>query len=241
MAVKIVSDSGSDIPAQWIDTYDITLVPVVLRFGDREVNDSPETRVELWERITHGLPCETSGPSIGAYEAAYAPLVVAGDDVLCITLTGAHSGTHNSAWAAAQTFPGRIEVLDGRSISLGYGLQVREAAQRAAAGQDLATIVSAVQEMQNRITIRFFLETLENAARGGRLEALMPVLARLGQALNIRAILTINPEGRISLVGPVGGWQHAVGAKRRYQAAATGCAGDCAGGDGDRWSQPQPG
>lgn len=210
MTIKIVTDTGSDIPPDWLAAYDIHQVPLVLRFGDREVEDSETTRAELWQRVEAGLPCETSGPPVGAYAAAFAPLVEAGNQVLCITLPAAHSVTYNSAWVAAQTYPGNVEVVDGRSLSLGYGLQAIEASRLAAAGADLTTIAAALRAMQSRITIRFFLESLDQARRGGRLDALVPVMSRLGQTLNIRAILTVNDEGRISLVGPARGRKGAI-------------------------------
>lgn len=45
----------------------------------------------------------------------------------------------------------------------------------------------------------------------------MPVLGRLGHALNVRAVLTVNDEGRISLVGPARGRRGAI--KRLVQDA----------------------
>lgn len=212
MTIKIVTDTGSDVPPDWLAAYDIHQVPLVLRFGEREVEDNETTRAELWQRIEAGLPCDTSGPPVGAYEAAFAPLVAAGHQVLCVTLTGAHSVTYNSAWLAAQSYPGQVEVVDGRSVSLGYGLQAVEAARLAAAGSDLTTVAAALRAMQSRITIRFFLESLDQVKRGGRLNTLMPVMSRLGQTLNIRAMLTINDEGRITMVGPARGRK---GATRR--------------------------
>ncbi len=134
MTVKIVTDTGCDLPAPLIEQYDIHLAPLVLRFGEREVRDSPETRAELWRRVEAGLPCETSGPPVGPYLEVFAPLIEAGHELVCITLTGAHSVTYNSARLAAQDFPGQITVIDGRSISLGYGLQALKAAELAAAG-----------------------------------------------------------------------------------------------------------
>ncbi len=205
MTIKIVTDTGSDIPPDLLADYDIHQVPLILRFGDRAVLDSAESRAELWQRIEAGLPCDTSGPPVGAYEEAFAPLVAAGHQILCVTLTGAHSVTYNSAWLAAQNYPGQVEVVDGRSVSLGYGLQAIKAAQLAAAGADLTTIAAALRDMQRRITIRFFLESLDQVKRGGRLDALIPVMSRLGQTLNIRAILLINNEGRITMDGPARG------------------------------------
>lgn len=210
MTVKIVTDTGCDLPAPLIEQYDIQLTPLVLRFGEQEVVDSPETRAELWRRVEAGLPCETSGPPVGPYLEVFAPLVEAGHEIVCITLTGAHSVTYTSATLAAQDFPGRISVIDGRSISLGYGLQALHAAELAAAGADRAAVAEAVHSYQRRLTLRVFLESLDQVGRGGRLDALMPVLSRLGAALNVRAVLTINPEGRLSLVGPARGRRGAI-------------------------------
>lgn len=218
MAVKIVTDTGCDLPAELVAQYGITLVPLILRFGDRDVPDTSTSRAELWQRIDAGLPCDTSGPPIGFYEEAYRPLVEAGHDVVCITLTGAHSVTFSSAWAAAQTFPGQVSVVDSRSLSLGCGMLVLRAAEVAGTGGDASTVLEVVTRVRGRIFLRFFLETLEQVRRGGRLDALMPMLARLGTALNVRALLTVNDEGRISLIGPARGRRGAV--KRMIQEAA---------------------
>jgi len=210
MTVKIVTDTGCDLPAPLVAQHDITLVPLVLRFGERDVEDSPETRVELWQRVEAGLPCETSGPPVGPYLAAFAPLVQIGHEIVCITLTGAHSVTYSSAALAAQDFAGRVTVIDSRSISLGYGMQVLEAAQLAAAGATADSIAAAMRDYQRRLTLRFFMESLDQVKRGGRLAGLMPILGRLGTALNVRAVLTINDEGHISLVGPARGRRGAI-------------------------------
>ena len=210
MSIQIVTDTGCDLPAELIEQYHVHLVPLILRLGDRELLDSDAARQALWEHVEAGLPCQTSGPPVGAYVVVYRPLVEAGHQVLCITLTGTHSVTYNRAWTAAQTFQGRVTVFDSRSLSLGYGVLVLEAARLAAHGTAMEEIVAAIQEMRERTQIRFFLESLEQLQRGGRLDALMPLLNRLGQALSIRAMLTVNDEGRISLIGPSRGRRGAI-------------------------------
>lgn len=205
MSIKIVTETGCDLPSNLVAAYDIHLVPLVVRLGDRDLLDTEASRRELWEHIDAGLPCQTSGPPIGAYQEVLRPLVEAGHEVVCITLTSAHSGSYNSAWAAAQFFSDRVTVIDSRSISLGYGLQVLAAARLAASGASKAEVVAAVEAVQQHSRIRFFLESLGQARRGGRLDGLLPMLERLGRTLNIRAVLTVNSEGRISLVGPARG------------------------------------
>ena len=39
MTIKIVTDTGSDIPPDLLADYDIHQVPLILRFGDRAVLD----------------------------------------------------------------------------------------------------------------------------------------------------------------------------------------------------------
>lgn len=212
MAVKLVADTGCDLPDDLLARYDIRQVPLILRFGEQEVADSPATRAQLWQRVEQRLPCGTSGPPAGDYVAAFTPLVAAGHQVLCITLTGAHSVTYTSAALAAQDFAGQVAVMDSRSISLGYGLQVLEAAETLARGADLHTARLAAESVQARLKLLFFMESLDQVQRGGRLDGLMPLLNRLGSALNLRALLTISHEGRIALAGPARGRR---GAMRR--------------------------
>ena len=55
----------------------------------------------------------TSQPSAQMFEDAFRPLVEAGDEILCITISSFLSGTINAARAAAQNFPNAsIEIYD---------------------------------------------------------------------------------------------------------------------------------
>ena len=55
MAVKIVTDSTCDIPAELAEEYGITVVPVTVRFGTTSFLDGVElTTDELYERLTSG-------------------------------------------------------------------------------------------------------------------------------------------------------------------------------------------
>ena len=162
--------------------------------------DSEATRQDCRERVEAGLPSETSGPPV-APEVMFNSLVEAAT-TSCASRSRVRTASLTTARGRQPWLPGRVEVVDGRSISLGYGLQVLEVARLAATGATREAVAAAVFDIQQRIMIRFFLETLEQVKRGGRLDALMPVLGRLGQALNIRGMLTVNNEGRISLVGP---------------------------------------
>lgn len=62
----------------------------------------------------------------------------AGHEVICLTITGKHSGTCNSAWAAAQEFAGRVTVVDSLSLSWGLGWQTVTAREAGESGRECA-------------------------------------------------------------------------------------------------------
>lgn len=65
MAIKIVTDSTSDIPHVLAERYGITVVPVYVQFGNKTYRDRIDiTESEFYERLLH-FPAHptTSQPS----------------------------------------------------------------------------------------------------------------------------------------------------------------------------------
>src|SRR5215213_3628060 len=102
--VRIVTDSSCDLPADVVDRYSITIVPLSIRFGEEEFVDGRDlTPAEFWTRCAGSavLP-ETAAPSPGAFEEAFRDAGEAGaDGVVCINLSGKLSATGQSAATAA--------------------------------------------------------------------------------------------------------------------------------------------
>jgi DegV family protein with EDD domain len=129
-------------------------------------------------------------------------LVNAGHDVVCLTLPSKHSSTFNAAWVAAQDFGERVRVVDSGSISLGMGLQVLRAAQDALAGQSAETIQRALENLRERTSVLFVLDTLDWARRGGRLERLLPLIDRAARSLHVKPVFELT-NGEFRLLGIV--------------------------------------
>lgn len=196
--VRVVTDSSWDMPEEVRAQYDITVVPLAVIFGEEEFLETELTREQFWEKAAQVHP-QTSQPSPGDFEAAFRRLVEAGHDVLCLTVTGKHSGTFNSATTAAAEFPpGRVAVVDSRSISWGQGFQAVAAAEWAEEGMPLDEIVRRVKAMQERLHIFILLDTLEYLERGGRAALLMPVVKRVARAFNIKPIINL-VDGELTL------------------------------------------
>lgn len=200
--VAVVSDRACDITAEQAREYAVTIVPLVVRFGEDVIHDDGSLTAEsFWERVrSSATPPQTSQPSIGAFEAAFEPLVDAGYDVLCPVLSGRLSGTLNSAHAAAKRFAGHVTVVDTMALSIAQGFQVLAAAEAARAGRTVREIVGELDGIRRRTRLSIMLETVEFLRRGGRAGALMPFIDRITRALRVRPLLTLS-SGALSLAG----------------------------------------
>ena len=48
--VRIVADSGCDLPPSLVDQYSITIIPVFVRFGEEMISSDDLTNDEFWRR-----------------------------------------------------------------------------------------------------------------------------------------------------------------------------------------------
>ncbi len=189
--VKIVTDSTADIPAALARELGITVVPLLLQFGEQVYRDQIDLSGEAFYRLlqdTPGVPT-TSQPPIGQIEQIYRDLTVDGSPVVSIHVSSGLSGTYSTCALAATSIdlvPGAVQVIDSQALSMCLGWLAICAARAAQAGQSQAEIVALVRAMIPRVRILGVLDTLEWVQRGGRLGL---ASAFLGTMLAIKPIL----------------------------------------------------
>jgi DegV family protein with EDD domain len=194
MAVRIVTDSSSDLTDEEVAAHGIEVVPLTIRFGDEEFEDRTDLTVEgFYEKLAAAsiLP-ETAAPSPGKFEAAFRRQAEAGADaVVCINLSAGLSATMQSAQNAAVAIKDDLDVrvLDSRSITSGLGTQVVLAAQAAEAGASADEVVALVEDLVARTHVVGALDTLDNLKKGGRIGGAQ---ALLGSLLSIKPIVDIS-------------------------------------------------
>lgn len=197
-SVRIVTDSAADLDAETAERLSISIVPMTVHFGQEVYLHSQLSNDEFWRKVERGPHPGTSQPAVGLFEEAFSRLVEAGQQVLCVTLTGKHSGTFDSALSAARRFGDSVRVMDSLSLSLGQGFQVLAAARAALRGLDLHQVVRVVEQVRERTHLFILLDTVEHVRRGGRADALMPILNRVTKMLRIRPILDLT-DGYLGL------------------------------------------
>lgn len=198
-AIGIVTDSNSDLPPGLVHELGIEIVPLSVHFGTEVYADGALSADEFWHKAaTSGQP-KTSQPSVGAFDQAYAHLVDSGKQVLCLTVTGKHSGTYGSAQLAAQRFEGNVTVLDSNSLSVGLGWQAVVAARAAKAGRSMQEIIAQLLELQAEMRLLIILDTLEYLRLGGRADSFIAVVDRMTRVLNIKIMVTL-VDGEVRLL-----------------------------------------
>jgi len=193
MAVRIVTDSSSDLTDDEVASHDIEVVPLSIRFGDQEFEDRTQLTVEaFYEKLAASpvLP-ETAAPAPGKFEAAFRRQQAAGADaVVCINLSADLSATMQSAQNAAKGTEGLdVRVVDSRSITSGLGTQVLLAAEAAEGGASADEVVALVEDLARRTHVVGALDTLDNLKKGGRIGNAQ---ALLGSLLSIKPIVDIS-------------------------------------------------
>jgi len=201
-SVRIVTDSACDLPTDIIDRYGIAVVPLTIRFGNDEYVDRRDlTPADFWRmcRSSDTLP-ETSAPSPGSFAQAYAALAAEGaEGIVVVDLSGALSATIEAARQAAREAPDGLDVhvVDSRSVSMGLGALVVQAAEQAASGASAPEVAEAITAGAARTKVYGTLNTLENLRKGGRIGAAQSLL---GSLLDIKPLI----EVRDGVVEPAG-------------------------------------
>ena len=198
MAVKIVTDSLSDITGDLAQELGVTVVPLTVFFGQESFLDRVTmTTDEFYYRLTHGTiwPTTTQPPPVD-FINVYNKLAKETDEILVVTLSSKLSGTYQSAMQAKDMMEGkcRIEVIDSLMVAMSLGLIVISAAKAAKAGANLDALADLVRKAMSRSHLIAYFDTLKYLAKGGRIGKAQGLL---GAMLSIKPILTVK-DGEMS-------------------------------------------
>lgn len=194
----VVTDSTSDIDPALAAQRGITIVPLLVSFGEESFLDGTITQPEFFDRMGKAptLPT-TSQPSVGAFNEAYTAALETADEVISIHISSALSGTMGSATQAASEFDGRVHVFDSRNLSWGCALQVLDAVAAADEGLTAAQALERLESTRTRSKMIVGVDSLDNLSRGGRIGK---VSAFMGSLLNLKVTFTVDEDGAFAPV-----------------------------------------
>lgn len=199
--VKIVTDTGADIPAELLKQLNITAVPLYIYFGEKVYKDGVDIGPdELYKRLVEGpVHPTTTQPMPADFIRVYQEIAKETDEIVSIHLSSKVSGTYNSALQGKESLEDkcRIEVIDSNSLSMGVGMVTLAAARIAQAGGTLQQVVEEANKCIKKTQLMAVLATLKYLLAGGRITK---ARATIGSLLHVKPLLTMH-EGELIQAG----------------------------------------
>jgi DegV family protein with EDD domain len=192
MAIRIVTDSVSDLPPALAQANDITVVPCYVIIGNETYRDGVEMTADRFYSRLPGLTRlpTTAQPSVADFQEVYQRLLNQGHQIVSIHVSAKLSGTVNSAAQAKATLgdSSDIEIVDSQMASGPMGLAVLDASHMAKQTSDFQEVSRRVRKSILRTHGFVMVDTLEYLQKGGRIGKAQ---AFVGGMLKIKPILSI--------------------------------------------------
>ncbi|QCO98749.1 DegV family protein [Arthrobacter sp. 24S4-2] len=195
----VVTDSAAALPAEWVKDFAaggrLTVVPMPVMVGEEIYGEGEDDITDIIAvALATGRPVKTSRPSPGQFEHAYLAALRHGfEAVVSVHISGALSGTADSARLAATRVGIPVEVIDSKTVGMALGMGVQSAVVAAADGRPAAEVRQFAEERMDRTRVYFYVPSLEQLRRGGRIGA---AASMWGTMFAIKPILAV-VDGKI--------------------------------------------
>lgn len=201
LAILLITDSAADYTPQELKEKNIICVPLSVSFGDEPFPGGPDADTDgFYKRLTIAdvFP-KTSQPSPEQYMAHFEQARKNGDTVICVTISSELSGTYQCA-SIARELSGydKIFIIDSLTASIPQRIIVDFIHSMIGSGYKPEEIVAAAELFKRRVKVLAMVDTLEYLYKGGRLSATQ---AFIGGALNMKPLVTVTEDGKVSAFG----------------------------------------
>lgn len=199
--IRILVDSSSDYTMEEISQNGFHFVPLMVSLGGKYYKDGIELKPDDFYELlinTGDFP-KTSQPSPQDFADIFEDVKAKGDEIICILLSSALSGTCQSAHLAKDMvdYDG-IYIIDSLAATVMIKFMGDYATKLIAEGLSATEIVAKIEAMKGKIKVAAALDTLEYLCKGGRLSR---ASATIGELANLKPIITVSPEGKVSVIG----------------------------------------
>ena len=209
----ITTDNNSDLPEKYLKDHGVGCMYLSYSMdGKNYTHENFLPEHEFYEAMRNGSMPTTAQVNPENAKALLEPYLKEGKDILHIAFSSGLSGTYNSSRIAAEElmeeYPDRrIIVVDSLSASLGQGLLVWLAQQKKELGQTLEDVADWAEKNKLKMVHLFTVDDLNHLYRGGRVSR---TTAIVGSMLNIKPVLHVDNEGKLTAIGKVRGRKKAL-------------------------------
>ena len=213
---QIFVDSTVDLPEEKAQNLGLAVIPFIFTLDGKDYHNYLDYRdlpvKTFYQELRNGKVGSTTQITALRYKEAWEPYVKEGKDILYLCLSAALSKSYEQSLIAVDElkslYPDRkIISIDTKSASLGIGILVSHAAKARDEGAGIDENAKLVEGMIQNLHHWIMADDLHHLRRGGRVSG---AAAFVGTMLNVKPILTILTDGRVTPVIKVRGRHKAI-------------------------------
>ncbi len=197
----IVTDSASDVSKEYVEKYNIFVVPLYIHYNNQEFKDGVDIQSEkiyLLQKEKKAI-FMSSSPSPKDFIDIYNRLLKEYKKIISIHLSSKLSAVIKSAKIAVDLLKAqdRIIIFDSLSGTMGTGFMAITAAKAIERGYSIDETIKILEFLRENIHLYGTIDTLKYLQRSGR----VPAIARIATSiLRIKPILGIK-NGVVEMIG----------------------------------------
>lgn len=207
--LRIVTDSASDLPADYIRQHNLHVIPTPVVIDDTDYFDGKTIHTKEFYNILDDIrrDIKTYHINPAMFTDAFTPYAKAGDSIIYLCFSTGIAGTYNAANIAKETlseeYPGfDLTIIDSKCASAGFGLLVTKLVTMLEKGAPKEEIIEAADYFISHIRHVFTVQTLAYLIKGGRLTKFKGTLA---ETLDMKPVLVVNESGALAVIKTVRG------------------------------------
>ena len=203
---NLIIDSCCDLPFDVVDREGVELIefPYIMEDGEH-VDDlyRSTTAHEFFQAMRDGAQPTTAQVPVPVYQEAFERAIESGVPTVCLVFSSGLSGSYDAAALVharlMEEHPdAKLYLVDTRLASVAEALLVHEALRQREKGLTAEELAQWAEEARFFVDAEFMVDDLDSLRRGGRIPG---SVAYAGAKLDVKPLLTIGPDGKLSLSG----------------------------------------
>ncbi len=203
---NLIIDSCCDLPFEVINRPGVELIefPYITEEGERSDDLYQSiTPHEFFQAMREGSQPTTAQVPIPVYQEYFQRAIDSGVPTLCLCFSSGLSGSYDAAALVYSQLKEEhpdapLHLVDTRLASVAEALLVYEAIRQRDKGLSAEELAQWALEARFYVDALFMVDDLEALRRGGRIPS---SVAYAGAKLDVKPLLTIGPDGKLSLTG----------------------------------------
>ena len=183
--IHFVVDSTFCVDEKFKQEHDIKVVGLSVLLDGKTYN---ETNTEHWQEFYEALKNsknfpKTTQPSPEEFTNTFDEILSNDKDaqIIVLTLTQSFSGTYNCAKMLADSYNGKVTVIDSENACESALLMLEELVKARDEGKSVQQIVELAEELKPKLSVQFVPTTMEYLRKGGRISLIKSIIANILQ------------------------------------------------------------